>query len=366
MKKNPHPYSYFPDSSFLVSALLVLLGPFFFAGAVEAQSLPQLVPYKPESQLVGPAILHSWGSTELAGLMRSWESGFERYQPEIRFADTLRGTETAQAALFTHVADMALMGRPILPLERHVMFRREHHLPLEIMVATGSFDAEDKTFALAILVNRDNPLSGLTLSQLDGMFGDQRTGAWDEEFIWHPEAARGAERNLRTWGQLGLTGEWADKPIHVYGYPVTIYSPTSGPMLSFRKTVMQGGDIWNADLQEIPDGGKIAEAVSKDRYAIGYTCLCFQTTALKALAVGAADGSPPVRMTRNSVADHTYPLSRSVYIYIDRAPGEPVDPKLKEFLTYVLSSDGQDAVAHSGDYLPLTPELAREQLQKLQ
>jgi phosphate transport system substrate-binding protein len=349
----------------LVALLPLMLGSVFIS-VVEAQSVPQLAPYKPETKLRGPEVLRSWGSKEMADLMRLWESGFEHYQPEVRFADTLKGTETAQAALFTHVADLALMGRPILPLERHVMFRREHHLPLEIMVATGSLDAEDKTFALAILVNTNNPLSGISLRQLDGVFGDQRTGAWDEKFIWHPEAGRGAERNLRSWGQLGLTGDWADKPIHVYGYPVTIYSPTSGPMLSFRKTVMQGGDIWNPDLQEIPEGGNISEAVSKDRYAIGYTCLCFQSTAVKALGVAATEGSMPVKPTRSSVADGTYPLGRSIYIYIDREPADPVDPKVKEFLTYVLSREGQEAVARTRDYLPLTPKLAVEQLQKLQ
>jgi phosphate transport system substrate-binding protein len=359
MKKPPH---------LCVCFLVALLLPTYvlIAVAVEAQSIPQLAPYKPETQLSSPEILRSWGSKEMAGLMRLWEADFERYQPNIRFADTLKGTETAQAALFTHVADMALMSRPILALERHVMFRREHHLPLEITVATGSLDAEDKTFALAILVNKENPVSGLSVSQLDGIFGDQRTGAWDEQFIWHPEAGREADRNLRTWGQLGLTGDWADKPIHVYGYPVTIYSPESGPMLSFRKAVMQGADIWNPDLQEIPEGSKIAEAVGKDRYAIGYTCLCFQSAVSKVLAVAAADGSVPVNLTKTSVADRLYPLSRSIYIYIDRTPGEPVDPKLKQFLTYVLSREGQDAVARSDGYLPLTPELAHEQLQKIQ
>lgn len=336
------------------------------AAVAHGQSYQQLAPYKPEQKITGPEILRSWGSNEMAGLMGAWEAAFMRYQPEVRFRDTLKGTETAQAALFSRVADLALMSRPILPLERHVMFRQEHHLPLEIMVATGSSDAADKSFALAILVNKDNPLSSLSIKQLDGIFGDQRTGAWDEKFIWHPEAARGADQNLRTWGQLGLKGEWAEKPIHVYGYPVTIYSPTSGPMLSFRKDVMQGGDIWNPDLQEIPEGEEIAEAVSKDRYAIGYTCLCFKKDSLKPLAVVPATGSTPVQLSKATVADRTYPLSRAIYIYIDRAPGEPVDPRVKEFLTYVLSREGQETVARFGGYLPLTPQLAQEQLQKLQ
>jgi phosphate transport system substrate-binding protein len=359
MKSFRHLYS-------LVSLLWPLVALNVPAIFVYTQTSRQLASYTPEQKLPGPEILRSWGSNEMAGLMKLWEEGFVRYQPEIRFSNILKGTETAQAALFSHVADMALMSRPILPLERHVMFRREHHLPLEIMVATGSFDAADRTFALAILVNKDNPLSTLSLKQLDGIFGDQRTGAWDEKFIWHPEAARGPDQNIRTWGQVGLTGEWADKPIHVYGYPVTIYSPISGPMLSFRKEVMQGGDIWNPDLKEIPEGDQIAEALSEDRYGVGYTCLCFKTNALKPLAITPAGGSTPIPLGKSTVADRTYPLSRSVYIYIDRTPGEPVDPSVKEFLTYVLSREGQDAVARSGAYLPLTPQLARGELQKLQ
>jgi phosphate transport system substrate-binding protein len=359
MKSFRHLYS-------LVSLLSPLLALNVPATSVYTQTSRQLASYTPEQKLPGPEILRSWGSNEMAGLMKLWEEGFVRYQPEIRFSNILKGTETAQAALFSHVADMALMSRPILPLERHVMFRREHHLPLEIMVATGSFDAADRTFALAIFVNKDNPLSALSLKQLDGIFGDQRTGAWDEKFIWHPEAARGPDQNIRTWGQLGLTGEWADKPIHVYGYPVTIYSPISGPMFSFRKEVMHGGDIWNPDLKEIPEGDQIAEALSEDRYGVGYTCLCFKTNALKPLAITPTVGSTPIPLGKSTVADRTYPLSRSVYIYIDRTPGEPVDPSVKEFLTYVLSREGQDAVARSGAYLPLTPQLVLGELQKLQ
>lgn len=325
-----------------------------------------LPPYQPQSHITTPQILHSWGSDEMAPLMSTWETAFTRQQPNVRFVDTLKGTETAQAALFSHVAEMAVMSRPILPLERHVMFRREHHLPLEILVATGSTSTADRTFALAILINKDNPLTSLTLQQLDGIFGDQRTGAWDEKFIWHPEAARSAAQNIRTWSQLGLTGEWANKPIHVYGYPVTIYSPISGPMLSFRKQIMQGGDIWNPDLQEYPEGKDIAAALSADKFGIAYTCACYQSSTEKVLAIGAAPGSTPVSLTAANVASLTYPLSRSLYIYIDRNPGEPIDPALKDFLTYILSREGQQAVAHGSGYLPLTPAVAAEQLQKLQ
>src|SRR5258708_36639903 len=121
----------------LITPLWPLLVLTVAATFVHTQTSRQLDPYKPEQKIPGPEILRSWGSNEMGGLMKLWEGGFVRYQSEIRFSDTLKGTETAQAALFSHVADMALMSRAILPLERHVMFRREHHLRLEIMVATG-------------------------------------------------------------------------------------------------------------------------------------------------------------------------------------------------------------------------------------
>jgi len=321
-------------------------------------------PMQPLTSVSGPMILHSWGSAEMAPLMEVWENAFTKRKPNVRFSDTLKGTETAQAALFTHVADMALMSRAILPLERHVIFRREHHLPLEIQVATGSTEALDHSFALAVLVHKDNPLRSLTLAQLDGIFGDQRSGAWDEEFLWHPEFARGPDKNIRTWGQLGLTGAWKDKPIRVYGYPVTIYSPTSGPMLFFRKTVMQGGDMWNPDLQEYPDAAAIAAALSRDPFGIAYTCLCASTPSLKPLALAA--GTSPVALTMATVADRSYPLSRPVYIYIDRTPGEPVAAGVKQFLDYVLSPEGQKAVTRSTGYLPLTSQQAAIERRKLQ
>ena len=353
-----------------MSRLIKLLTLSLLTGTAVAQSSKPatnaLPPYTPQQHLQQQELMHSWGEPQMASLMSAWERGFEKQQPAIRFVDTLKGTETAQAALFAHVADLAVMGREILMLERHVMFRREHHLPLEIMVASGSYDVEPKSSALAVFVNKSNPLQHLTLDQLDGIFGDQRTGAWDDKFIWHPEFARTADKNIRTWGQLGLTGEWANKPIHVFGYPVTIYSPTSGPMMSFRKIAFHGGDIWNPDLQEYPEGSGITAAMKDDPYAIGYTCICDRTPALKPVALADTPAGPFVDITKATVTARTYPLSRAVYIYIDRDDNKPVDPKVKEFLTYVLSREGQQAVAADGGYLPLPAALAQEQLRKLQ
>lgn len=343
--------------------LLFLVTSMPAAASAQNGTLPQ---YAPHDRIAGPEIIRSWGEPRMATLMASWERGFTEQQPNVRFSDKLLGTENAQAALYAHVADLAVMGREILMLERHVMFRREHRLPLEIMVATGSYDVEAKSNALAVFVSKANPIQHLTVAQLDGIFGDQRTGAWDDKFLWHPELGRGPEKNIRTWGQLGRTGEWSDKPIHVYGYPVSIYSPTSGPMMSFRKVAFHGGDMWNPQLQEYDGSERIIAAMQDDPYAIGYGCLCDGTPRVKALALAMNAEGPYIELTRNSVAARTYPLTRSVYIYIDHIPGEPLDPKVKEFLTYVLSKQGQQAVTAEGDYLPLSPSVAAEERRKLE
>ncbi len=333
------------------------------AGAQNQALLPK---YKPEQKESGT--IRSWGNDDMATVMKYWEAGLRRYQPEILFADTLKGTETAQAALYTDVADLALMGREILPLEWYPLFRRKHHFPLEIMVATGSYDVANKTFALTVFVNKSNPIAKLTLKQLDGIFGEQRSGGWDNRIQWHSELGRTTQENVRTWGQLGLTGEWKDKPIHVYGYPNTIWAPSGvapGAAYFFRGKVFGGADLWNPDLLEFEKGDQITEALSGDQYGIAYTCMCYKTPLVKPIALGQGDRGSYVQPTRQSVASREYPLTRSVYIYIDRTPGEPVDPKVKEFLRYVLSREGQQAVAKDGGYLPLTTEEVRKQLKKL-
>jgi phosphate transport system substrate-binding protein len=256
------------------------------------------------------------------------------------------------------------MDTEILPYERHVMYRQKNEFPLEITVATGSYDLPDKTSALAVFVNRDNPISSLTLKQLDRIFGEQRTGAWDDRFTWHPEAARGPEENIRTWGQLGLRGEWRTKPIQVYAHPITIYSPAPGAMFFFRMKVLANGDKWNPDLLEFVNGDQMIEALGKDRYGIAYTGLCYTSRLVKALALVSADGAGDVAPTRENVASRRYPLTRSIYIYV--TPEKPIEAKIREFLRYVVSRQGQQDVAEDGAYIPLTAQLAGEQLKKLQ
>lgn len=320
--------------------------------------------YRPEHQVSG--VLRSWGNPHMGKLMKNWEAGFRKYHPGIFFSDNLKSTASAPFGLFENVADLAVMGRQIFTYEYYGIYRRSLMLPVEIAVATGSFDQPHKTFALTVFVHRDNPLTQLTLAQLDGIYGAQRTGGW-QGLNWNKQVARGAKSNLRTWGQLGLTGEWAQRPIHLYG-PPGIYP---GGTTFFQTRVMGGADTWAEGLQEFEDRAAMMTALAQDPLGIAYTGICYQLPQTKVLALAETASGPYVEPTRANVASRAYPLSRLVYLYFapDQPSGEPanppVDPKVREFLRYILSREGQQDVIREGDYLPLTPELLGRQLEKI-
>ncbi|MBV9083012.1 MAG: substrate-binding domain-containing protein [Acidobacteriaceae bacterium] len=340
------------------SAPFALIG----ASGQDASSLPE---YTPAESVSG--LLRSWGSDQMGTLLKYWEQGFRKYQPNICFFDTLKGTATAQFGLHEWIADLAVTTRKIYPYEFYGVYRRSLLYPVEIAVATGSYDVPRKSFALVVFVHKDNPLSKLTLKQLDGMYGAHRTGGW-QDLNWRTEVARNSSEDIRTWGQLGLTGTWAHKPIHVYGQP-GIYP---GGISFFQMRVFGGADSWNEALQEFADPKKMMATLGKDPYGIAYTGMCYRTPDVKPLALADKPGQTYVQPARSTVADRTYPLSRLAYIYFapDRPNGEAaspkVDPKIREFLRYVLSRQGQADVIQEGDYLPLTAPLAREQLRKLE
>jgi phosphate transport system substrate-binding protein len=335
----------------------------FVSALANAQDLSALPDYRPETRVSGA--IRVWGSDHMAGLMRQWEAGFRKYHPGVVFLATLKGTASAQFGLHVNVADIALSGRELFPYEYYGIYRRSQLYPVEIEVATGAFDVRGKSTALGVFVHPDNPLAHLTLKQLDGIFGAQRTGGW-QKIEWIEEGvARGAKDNIRTWGQLGLTGEWADKPIHTYG-PPGLYP---GGVSYFQTRVMGGADTWNESLMEFDDRAAMLRALAGDRYGIAYAGNSYRTPQVKALALAQKAGGPFVALTRENVANRTYPLARSAYIYFapDTLTGDAAKPdaKVREFMRYVLSRQGQEDVAREGDHLPLTPGNLREQLQKL-
>lgn len=346
----------------LVRSITVALA--FAATAARAQDLSSLPEYRPHGQVSG--VLRTRGSDQMVSLMRRWEEGFRKLHPRIAFDDTLRGDASAMIGLEESIADMVVMTRQIVPYDTYGVWRRAHRMPVEIIVATGSLDVPRKAGALKVFVHKDNPVSRLTVQQLDGIFGAQRTGGW-KGMEWEPAVARDEKADIRTWGELGAGGEWADKPINTYGPPATF----PGGMSFFQIRVMGGADSRAEGFREFADPARMFAQMSADRYGIGYAAAAGSASDLKTVALADAFGRPYVAPTRESVRDATYPLARSVYVYLppDAPSGDPlvpaIAPKVREFLRYVLSRQGQEEVVREGDFLPLTPARAREQLKKL-
>ena len=290
-------------------------------------------------------------------VIRAWEDGFRRCHPQVRFENRLMGTGTAVAGLYTGAADLAFLGREISPVESMAFAWEFRYKPAAVAVMNGSLDLPGKSHALAVWVHRDNPLSQMTLAQLDGIYGTERR--------------RGAPKDFRTWGDLGLTGEWAGRPIHAYGYDVE-----TGTGAFLREKVLGGSRKWNwAALREFkrrmqPDGSvltadrQIVDAVSGDRFGIGVANLPDPGTQVKEVALANGDGKAFLP-TRENVITRRYPLARTVWVSLNRAPGQLFDPRVKEFLAYVLSPEGQGDVARDGGYLPLAADTAAAERRSL-
>jgi phosphate transport system substrate-binding protein len=328
--------------------------------------------YVPELEVRGG--IRIFGSV-LKGNVEALERGFLKFHPEAEFANNfMTSSEGAMAGLYTGLADLAPAGDDAKITDVLPFYQVFRHLPLEISVATGGYDQRGTLWAVPIVVHADNPVRGLTLKQLDGIFGEQRTGGWDG-IQYTSKYARGPEENIRTWGQLGLGGEWADKAIQTYGYCAP------GFAYYFQRRLLHHSDKWNpnyrqyVEAKQTPDdelGAAVAsermlEELSRDRYGIAWAALMHTRNypAVKAVPLAVDDGEPFVAITPGTVRDRTYPLVRDAYFYASQQPGRPLNPKVREFLRYILSEEGQQVIDDLGIFSPLPRAAADEQLAKL-
>jgi phosphate transport system substrate-binding protein len=319
--------------------------------------------YQPGRTVSG--VIRIWGHGSynpsqdfIEALVLAWEAGFRKQQPNVSFENHLNGTAAAIGALYAGAGDLALMGREIWPPEVTAFTEVLGYPPTGLNVLTGSFDVRNRGYAIVIFVNKDNPIAGLTLRQLDAIYGIER---------------RRGGPSVHTWGDLGLTGEWRDKKINLYGLPIA-----RGFAEYFEQTVFLGGHKWQAALREFADqpgtkggatdgGQRMLDAMAGDRYGIGYAGLLYHNPDVKPVALAETDTGPFVAPTRDSVLNHSYPLTRMIGMYLNKAPGKAADPKLAEFLRYVLSREGQEAVLREGrGYLPMLAPFARTELMKLE
>jgi phosphate transport system substrate-binding protein len=373
-----------------IASLLVLLG----AGAAFAQApdLSAIPPYQKEFNVVGGLRI---AGSELKGVVDLLADGFRKVQPDARVSTNfMTSSEGALGMMIAGVSDVAPMGDDAKITDQMPFFNAFGYVPTEISIATGGYDKRGTLFAWAVVVNKANPLASLSMDQLDRIFGSERTGGWEigpsaaNNLLYTAKYARGRDSNIRTWSQLGLDGDYAGKEIQTYGYVAP------GFAVSFQRMVMHWSVKWNPNFREYvemkeatADGGgqavvsqRMYEALEKDKYGIGWgalmhvngTCVnpdgskCPGYPGLKVIAVSRSPGGPSVPLTAANVANRSYPLARNAYIYVNKAPGRPLDPKVREFLRFVLSREGQVIIARNGPYFAIPASYVREQLKKLE
>ncbi|WP_039860692.1 PstS family phosphate ABC transporter substrate-binding protein [Photobacterium sp. SKA34] len=291
-----------------------------------------LLPYQKVSGISGN--LSSVGSDTLANLMTYWAEEFKRRYPNVNIQIQTAGSSTAPTALIEATAQLGPMSRVMKNKEIEAFEQEYGYKPTAIKVAVD---------ALAVFVHEDNPLKGINFEQLDAIYS--RT------------LRCGALKPITEWGQLGLPGSWKDRSIQIYGR-----NSVSGTYGYFKKHALCRGDFRN-NVNEQPGSASVVQSVSTSLNAIGYSGIGYKTTGIKAIPV-AREGNDYVEATiENSVSGH-YPLSRFLYVYVNKHPNKPLAPMEGEFLRFILSSDGQKIVQKDG-YIPLPVKVVEQNMAAL-
>jgi phosphate transport system substrate-binding protein len=316
----------------------LLLGVAFSAaalGSAYAQAVrvdPAIPSYSRSSGVSGN--INSVGSDTMNNLMALWGEGFQKLYPNVKIQIEGKGSTTAPPALIAGTSQFGPMSRAMKPTEIDQFEHKYGYKPTQIRT---SYDA------LAVWVNKDNPIEKLTLAQVDAIFSKARKRAYKSD--------------LKTWGQLGLTGDWANRPISLYGR-----NSASGTYGFFKEHAMLNGD-YKDTVKEQPGSASVVQGVTEDRFGIGYSGIGYKTSGVKAVQLAEKDTF--FDGGYGNVTSGKYPLWRFLYLYVNKAPGKPLDPLVKEFVKLVLSKEGQEVVVKDG-YLPLSPEIVKQELAKLE
>jgi phosphate transport system substrate-binding protein len=341
--------------------------------------LADIPAYKPEYTCAGGLRIYgNW----MRGNMVKLIAGFTKFHPECVVGSNFHtSSEGAIAGLYTGISDIAPMGDDAKVTDMMPFYDTFHYTPTEISIATGGHEARGSLWPAVILVHKDNPLTKLTVDQMARIFGASRTGGWEvgagasNGLRYTAKYARGPEMNIRTWDQLGLKGEYAGKPIQTYGY----IAP--GFKIYFERHFNHWSQKWNENYKEYvetqqatkdADGLAIAsermlEELSKDRFGIGWGAWLHAKDYpnLRVLDIAAKEGGPYVPFSAATVRDRSYPLKRDYYIYVNKPLGRTLDPKVREFLRFCLSREGQQIIQEHGVYNPMPVSYINEQLKKI-
>mgnify|MGYP002631448644 CR=1 FL=1 len=301
-----------------------------YAGSVEVDSA--LSSYSKQQGVSGN--LSSVGSDTLNNLMALWSEKFKQFYPNINIQVEGKGSSTAPPALISATAQLGPMSRAMKQKEIDAFESRFGYKPTPVRVAVD---------ALAVFVNKDNPIKGLNLKQVDALFSKSR---------------RRGSSEVETWGDLGVTGNWADRPISIYGR-----NSASGTYGFFKKMVMKKGD-YKDEVKEQPGSASVVQSVSVDQFSAGYSGIGYKTSSVRALPL-AESGTSFVEANATNALSGEYPLARFLYIYVNKAPGKPLDPLTREFVKMILSKEGQKVVVKGG-YFPIANAVTQEDLQTIE
>lgn len=277
----------------------------------------------------------SIGSDSLANMMTLWVEEFKRHYPNVNVQVQSAGSSTAPPALAEGTSQVGPMSRAMKTGEIAMFEQKYGYAPTAIGVAID---------ALAVFVHKDNPIKGLTMQQVDAIFSSTRQC--------------GAREDITTWGQTGLTGEWANRSIQMYGR-----NSVSGTYGYFKEKALCKGDFKN-QVNEQPGSASVVQGVSASINGIGYSGMGYVTAGIKAVPLAKKEGEPFYEANPENAANGKFPLARMLYVYVNNPANKPMEPAVKEFMTLVLSKQGQEVVFKDG-YVPLPKAVAARELAKL-
>jgi phosphate transport system substrate-binding protein len=293
---------------------------------------PALKPYEKVSGVSGN--LNSIGSDTLNNLMTLWAEGFRAIYPNVNVQIEGKGSSTAPPALIEGTAQLGPMSREMKAAEIDAFEKKYGYKPTAIKVAIDS---------VAVFVHKDNPIKGLSLDQLDSSFSSTNK--------------RGG-KPVNTWGELGLTGEWANRPISLYGR-----NSASGTYGFFKEHVLKNGD-YRSTVKEQPGSSSVVQGIANDLGGIGYSGIGYKTSGVNALPLAEATGKAMHEPTLENALSGAYPLARFLYVYVNKKPNEPMDKLVHEFVKFINSKEGQEIVVKDG-YYPMPAAIATETLMAL-
>lgn len=280
--------------------------------------------------------LNSIGSDTLNNLMTLWAEGFRKKYPSVKIQIEGKGSSTAPPALIEGTAQLGPMSRPMKSTETDSFERKYKYKPTAFPVAID---------ALAVYVNKDNPIQSLTMPQLDAIFSKSRRG--------------GARENIERWGQLGATGELANAPISMYGR-----NSASGTYGFFKEHALGNGD-YKDEVKEQPGSASVVQGVTEDQAGIGYSGIGYVTSGARTVPLAEKEGMTPKAPTQESTMNGSYPLWRNLFIYVNKMPNKPLDPLVREFIKFIYSKEGQSIVIKDG-FFPLPQSVIEKELAKLE